>query len=263
MSTEYAERLFLLQFGAEPSPKAISVRGAGDWIIWCPVVGAVVETRGGLVLLDAGFSRRFMDDDAARRTIYASTEQPWALDGEPLISALAEIDMTVADLTLAVISHLHCDHGGGLTMLAQAGVEVAIHRDELAFAHERAGLELGYYRPDYTSPALRWRELDGDDDLAPGLSVLATPGHSPGHLSFRIDLRESGTWILAVDAADLGENLNDRVPPGWTADPTDLERAEMSLTRLLSEADALHARLVPGHDQVFWNAVRHPAGGHR
>jgi N-acyl homoserine lactone hydrolase len=263
VNAEHAERLFMLQFGAEPSPKAISVRGAGESIIWCPVVGALVETRDGLVLLDAGFSRRFMEDEPARQAIYESAEQPWALAGEPLVTALAEIDVTISDLALAVVSHLHCDHGGGIGALAQAGVEVAIHRDELAFARERAGLDVGYYRPDYTSPAPRWRELEGDTVLAPGLTVLATPGHSPGHLSFRIDLRESGTWILAVDAADLGENLNDRVPPGWTADPEDSVRAETSLGRLLTEADSLGARLVPGHDQVFWNAVRHPAGGHR
>src|SRR4051812_1436810 len=113
MSTT-ASRMFLLQYGAEPSPKSISLRGAPDRIIWCPVIGAVVETAAGWVLLEAGFSRRFLDDEPARRAIYASPEQPWALDGEPLQTALAGVDLRVEDLALAAVSHLHCDHAGGV-----------------------------------------------------------------------------------------------------------------------------------------------------
>ncbi len=222
-----------------------------------------METDVGRVLLDSGFSRRFLDDEPARRIVYASIEQPWALDGEPLVTALAGIDMGVTDIDIVVVSHLHCDHTGGLDLAAQAGAEIIVHRDELAFACERAGLEHAYYAPDYSTPAITWRELEGDAELAPGLFALATPGHTPGHLSFRVDLRESGTWLLAFDAADLGENLSDRVPPGWTADPADSVRAEASLERLLSDAERLGARLIPGHDQGFWNAVRHPHGGHR
>jgi hypothetical protein len=40
-------------------------------------------------------------------------------------------------------------------------------------------------------------------------------------MSYRVDLPETGSWLLTMDAADLGENLNDRVPPGPTADPAD------------------------------------------
>ena len=35
------------------------------------------------------------------------------------------------------------------------------------------------------------------------LQVRHCPGHTPGHMSYRVDLPESGTWLLAVDAADL------------------------------------------------------------
>jgi N-acyl homoserine lactone hydrolase len=93
--------------------------------------------------------------------------------------------------------------------------------------------------------------------------VLCTPGHTPGHLSYRIDLPESGTWLFAVDAADLCENINERIPPGWCADPADAVRAEASLERLLRDAEELDARLVPCHDQALWSALRNPAGGWR
>lgn len=263
MNSAQARRMFLLQYGAEPSPKSISVRGAHNGIIWCPVIGIAVETAAGWVLLETGFSRAFLDDEPARTSIYVSPEQPWALEGEPMLTALAEVGLGIEDLSLAAVSHLHCDHAGGLRLLSAAGVPVVAHRDELAFARERASLEHAYYEPDYSSPELTWSEIDGDAELAPGVWALATPGHTPGHLSYRVDLPESGIWLFAVDAADLGENLDDRVPPGWTAEPADAARAETSLDRLLADAERLGARVVPGHDSVFWRAVRHPAGGHR
>ncbi|CAA9402290.1 MAG: hypothetical protein AVDCRST_MAG06-2266 [uncultured Nocardioides sp.] len=101
--------------------------------------------------------------------------------------------------------------------------------------------------------------------MAPRVRVLSTPGHTPGHSSLRVELPESGTWIFAGDAADLGQNLLDRVPCGYCAGgrPDDEASAELSLHRLLSEAADADARLVPGHDQLVLNAVRHPRSGHR
>lgn len=263
MAAPGAQRMFLLQFGAEPTSKSVSVRGAEDRIIWCPIIGIVVETTDGWVLLEAGFSRRFLDDEEDRRAIYTSVEQPWGLDGEPLEAALAEVGLRPADFRLAAVSHLHCDHSGGIALLARAGVPVAVQESELAFAHQRARLEHAYYAPDYSDPEPEWRLLDGEAEIAPGVWTLPTPGHTPGHMSYRVDLPETGTWLFAVDAADLAENLNDRIPPGWSAEPSDAARAEESLRLLLEEAERLDARLVPGHDQVFWRALRHPPAGHR
>lgn len=256
-----ARRMFMLHFGAEPSPKSISVRGAGDEIIWCPIIGAAVETDEGWILLETGIGRALLEDRASRMAIYTSEEQPWGVGEDPFLGALAVVDLKPSDFALAAISHLHVDHTGGLRHLAKAGVPVFVQGEELAFGRE-AGLELAYYRPDYLDAGVVWRELDGDAELAPGVRALSTPGHTPGHMSYRVDLPATGTWLLAVDAADLAENLDDRVPPGATADPSHADLAEASMLRLIRTAERLDARLVPGHDTVFWRAVKHPRGGH-
>jgi glyoxylase-like metal-dependent hydrolase (beta-lactamase superfamily II) len=228
-----------------------------------PVIGVVVHTDAGWVLLETGMSRAFLDDEAVRTSVYASEEQPWMSGEDPLAHALGEVGLSSADLALAAVSHLHVDHAGGLRTLAAAGVPVAVQRTELAFARDRATLAEAYFAADYDDPAIAWRELDGEAELAPGVHAIPTRGHTPGHMSYRVELAETGTWIFAVDAADLTENLIAAVPGGWTADPEDGPHMQASLDRLLEEARRRDARLLPGHDTFAWAAARHPPGGWR
>lgn len=283
-----AKRLFVLQFGAERVPKSLSLRGGPHDLAWEPFSGVVVETTGGWILFDTGMARA-AQDDAATQAVYregavalghdpavvtpavhptpsASHHWTWVLPGDPVVSALATIGLSPSDLTLAIISHLHLDHSGGIPTLARAGVPVAIQSDELEFAHSgRAAFEAGFRSDDWSAAAVDWRRLDGDTEIADGVRVLSTPGHTPGHSSLRVDLPDTGTWIFPADAADLGQNFLDGVTCGSCAGGTEADelRAQESFDRLRAEARRLDARVVPGHDQVVINAVRHPPGGHR
>jgi glyoxylase-like metal-dependent hydrolase (beta-lactamase superfamily II) len=196
----------------------------------------------------------------------AGARWTWGWPGDPLEAGLAEVGLHPRDLVLAAVSHLHLDHSGGIPTLAASGVPVAVQRAELEFARSGLpGLGDGYHAPDWSDPRTRWELLDGDAELAPGVLALSTPGHTPGHMSYAVDLPETGRWIFAADAADLAQNLYDRTPPGTCAGgtPADEQAARESLERLLAEARTRRARLVPGHDQVVLNAVRAPADGHR
>ncbi len=283
---DFAQRLLLLQFGGEYVPKAVSLPEGGARMSWEPIVGMLVETSAGWVLLETGMGRKALGDPAAQRgyelaaraagaepesapreaqlppLVPAGRTWTWGLKGDPMVTALAQHDLTPADLTLAAVSHLHLDHSGGLAALADAGVPVVIQRTELDFVSTpSAGPEEGYYAVDWEGQAIDWQVIDGDESLAPGIDVIFTPGHTPGHMSYRIELQDTGTWLFALDAADLGENVHDEAPPGSCSGGT--EPARQSLARLISEARDRDARLIPGHDQLIWNAIRHPSGGHR
>ena len=216
--------MFLLQLGAEPISRGLSIRGVDDDTpIWEPIISIAVETDGGWVLLETGIGRAALDDGASLDAIYQTERwggpRPWGLPGDPLQTALATLDLRIEDFTLAVASHLHVDHSGGIPLLASAGIPVAIHRRELEFATNRATLADAYYAADYARDDVRWRIIDSELEIAPGIMLLETPGHTPGHLSYRIDLAETGTWIMTIDAADLEENLIRGLPPDASRTP--------------------------------------------
>jgi N-acyl homoserine lactone hydrolase len=265
MST--ASRMFMLEYGRELVPKSLSVLGGEDYTITTPIYGALVETTDGLVLLDTGISGPALADPEALTEIYGADMHPSGPPGNPLEVALATVGFTVADVSLAVISHLHLDHTGGIPLLAAAGVPIAITKTEIDYGLERAsaGTEraVAFYRADYLGSDIDWRTLEGDTEVAPGVFAVSTPGHTPGHTSFRVDLPDTGTWLLAADAADLGENLLERIPCGSVSEPEDAAHALASVHRLMDLGSELDARVIPGHDAVFWKAVWHPRGGHR
>ena len=280
-----ADRLFFLQYGAERVSKSLSLAGGSPHLYWEPLYGTLVETSDGWILLDTGMSRAAHESSDVTAAYAAGCvgaeniheewqlypEPPagrltWGKGNDPLVVALAEVGLTPADIALAAITHLHVDHSGGIPTLAQAGVPVAIQARELEFVRNGSvGIADGFHQPDWSEPTTQWRALDGDQQIAPGVFALSTPGHTPGHQSFRVDLPDTGTWIMAGDAADLGQNFLDNVHCGSYAGGTkrDELNAKASFGKLLEVARKTEAHLIPGHDQLVLNAVRHPKEGHR
>lgn len=280
-----AKRLFLIQFGAERVSKSLSLHRGPHHLYWEPLTGVLVETSDGWVLLDSGMSHR-AHRDADNTAAYEGGcvgapnidvpwhlyPQPptgavnWIISDNPVATALEPFGLAPSDLMLVAISHMHVDHSGGIPELTRAGVPVVIQDAELDFVHSgQVGTAEGFFEPDWTEPGTQWRRVSGDTEVAPGVWVVSTPGHTPGHQSFRVDLPSSGTWVFSADAADLGQNFLDNVPCGSCAGGTDADErsARESLDKLLALAHATSARIIPGHDQLVFNAARHPDGGHR
>lgn len=161
---------------------------------------------------------------------------------------LASFGIEPADVRTVILSHLHWDHFAANRLYATA--DFYLQRRELEF----------WRNPESNYPFLRHftgemedaaglegegrlHLLDGEAEIADGVTVHPTPGHSPGHQSVRVRTAE-GWAVLTVDAAYLMRSFESMVPPGIHVR---VDEALQSLDRIKDLADKPHL-IFPGHD---------------
>ncbi len=222
------------------------------------LVVRVLLVRGGgtLTLVDAGLGEgpEGGSDDSLRIAGVQGT----------LAQALAGADIAPHEVTQVVLTHLHLDHAGGLgfrrhgevvPILPQAGVYLQRRQWEAA----RAGL--GRAR------AFRRREiellervdlrlLEGETQVAPGVRVRPTDGHSPG-LQVVIVSGDRETLTYASDLVPTLAHLRAAGRAGVDADPARLASEKQALTAATAERQGL---LVFVHDPLTAACRLRPSG---
>ncbi|EAQ5978273.1 MBL fold metallo-hydrolase [Salmonella enterica] len=127
--------------------------------------------------------------------------------GPKVMAALASIGSGASDVTRLLLTHAHPDHAGGAAHVAQAtGRDFAIHEADAPYAESggspprdpsfRLARIMGRLMGSNAFPAVTVGErlTDGQVlDVAGGLEVVHTPGHSPGHVAYLH--RSSGVLI--------------------------------------------------------------------
>src|ERR1700678_3618063 len=148
-----------------------------------PVHGFVVTHPGGAVLVDTGVGgpQQALDD--------------WRVVNRSVADALADYDMSPADIGLVINTHLHFDHCGQNAVFKHAPFYV--QRAELDRARRESPELSGWF--DFMGA--RFELLDGDTEILPGLSVIATPGHTVGHQSVVVRAADEASEVLGGDAA--------------------------------------------------------------
>jgi glyoxylase-like metal-dependent hydrolase (beta-lactamase superfamily II) len=224
----------------------------------------LVEHPDGLVLIDTALGNkeetRFLD-------IYGVENQ--GLEGATqLEDALASVGFLPDDVRWVINTHLHFDHAGGNTTMDPdleddprrhvrptfRNATYVVQRAELEFArHTNERTRASYLPPNFEpiAAAGRWRLLDGDGEVLPGISVRLTPGHVPFHQS--VVLHDGGD--TAVFLADLIPTVA-HLPLPWIMG-YDLEplRTLESKRRLLADAVAGGWRLIFEHDPVIASGI--------
>ncbi len=228
-------RLYILDLGL------FEVRG-GERVIGIP--GFLMETdQGDRILFDTGFAPAYATDPA----IAARDGLPGfgrLLDYGPQHTAegaLGLLGLTPADITLTILSHGHIDHVGSLPLFAHAPIVMT--------TTERADPRPSYFgrtRP-MDWPDARYHLIDTDTPVCEGLTLLLTPGHTPGHLSALVSLPDGRNVILAADAINRASEADE----GFTdaVDPTQAMASYHRLTRLAETEDAA---IIYGHEPAQW-----------
>ena len=214
-----------------------------------PVTCYLVRTSDATILYDTGISPRAVPG------LIRSDPLCRFGDDDLLVHRLESIGLEPRDVDLVVLSHLHFDHAGGAALFDHS--ELVVQKDEYAYGHYPAAFFASfYYRKNFDLPGYRWRLLDGDSVLVPGVTALRSDGHTPGHQSLLVELPQTGPVILAGDSCYWQKSIDEEIPPGVVWDPT---RAVHSIKRLKTLARLTGGRIYPSHDPVFWEkAIKAP-----
>ena len=190
-----------------------------------PVHGFVIKhPKAGAILVDTGVG--WGNDQLLRE---------WKVVNREMAHAMAEHDLSPADVKIVINSHLHFDHCGQNAVFKHA--PFYIQRSELKRARED-----GFTIQWFDFAGARFELVDGDAEIAEGVRVVATPGHTVGHQSVIVDMPE-GDAVMIGDAAytaDIYRDVDDADLSQWPGQASDPE----AWTSSLKKVHALHPHAV-------------------
>ena len=227
------------------------VRGTGTPMLWWlltsrrwtaprPINVYVIEHRDGLVLFDTGQDRRSVTDPhyfpgGIIGFFYRRLARFAIGAGDTLTAQLKTLGHRPEDVTMAVLSHLHQDHIGGISELPHA--EIVVSAIDWADIDKPGALLEGVMADHVRLPGVRYRPVEipavADDAvtgqamdaaIAPfthaldlrgdgSLLLLPTPGHSPGSMSLLVRAAGIPPLLLVGDLTyDVELLAGDHVP---------------------------------------------------
>ena len=118
------------------------------------------------------------------------------------VAQLGKLGVKIDDIDYVIMSHLMCDHAGWLPVFAGKKAQVVVQQQEYDYA-QRVGIphipgepapveqfhSWMYLRKQYEVPGLKFKLIEGDYELVKDVSILSTPGHTPGSSCLIVDGR--------------------------------------------------------------------------
>ncbi len=229
------ERLYVFNCGEVAAP---------DQSRWSPGVNVgkpitnsdncyLIRHERGLLLWDTGYPDALADQAGGSSGPTGTSKR-----ASKLVDDLTKIGVKPADVRFVAISHTHGDHIGNLdkfpasTLLMQAA--------EYAFAFE------GKPTPFPASQAVS--RLNGDHDVFGdgSVTIVSTPGHTPGHQSLALKLPKTGFVLLSGDAVHFKDNWDNKRVPSMNVDK---DKTVASMARLEQLVTQNKGQLWINHDK--------------
>jgi N-acyl homoserine lactone hydrolase len=230
------QRLYLMQLAA------VTVSRAGQTLEMVLVCYLIQTSDGKNILIDSGLPA----------DVQLPPGMPPVRDEKNVIEQLAELDLRPDDIDILVCTHFDMDHAGYHDAFTKAELIVQREHYELARSgHPRfAGVRAHWDHPD-----LRYRMVDGDTELLPGLTLLETSGHATGHQSVLVRLPQTGSVLLVIDAVPM-QRLFTPDRQAWPLDENE-EQMRASTRKLLDVVERERVALVVfGHDGQQWPTLK-------
>lgn len=238
------------------------LRPRGTWL-WLPVPAFLIEHPGaGPILVDTGLHPSIAIDPTQSYGAVAGRVNRFRMEpGQAVPAQLRAGGIDPAEVGVVVMTHLHTDHAGAVSEFPDA--TFVVDRREWDSAIRSGGATRGYRRQQFDY-GFDWRTVDFDDpsvdsyatfgnaiDLLGDGSVrlLATPGHTLGHMSVLVRLRGREALIVG-DAAYTRRQIERDIRPLLVHDEHLYFRSLRELRRFVERSPDLV--VIPGHDREEW-----------
>lgn len=232
--------------------------------IWLPIPYFLVRhPTVGLMLIDTGFHPAVASAPAQNLGRIVRFVGVRTSSDRTTPARLRALGLEPKDIKVVVMTHLHWDHASAVSEFPRATFVVSDIEWQAAATDKRPALR--GYRPAQFDFAFDYRSVDYD--RAPNIASYSTfgrsfdlfgdgsirlcftPGHSAGHQSVVLRLRERD-FVVAGDAIYLENQLDGGPEPSRPVDRHEWRRSLRELQRFREQhPDAV---IVPGHDKDFW-----------
>ena len=231
------KRLYLMQLSTTTLPLA-----AGRTLPLVSTCYLVQTSNGQNILIDSGLAS----------DVPQLPGTPKAENEKNVLEQLADLGLLPSNIDLVICTHFDVDHAGYHDSFPQAEFIVQRQHYELARnGHPR----FAPARAHWDHPALRYRLVEGDTELLPGLTLLETSGHAPGHQSVLVRLPQTGPVLLTIDAV-MVQRLFTPDRAAWPNDDNE-EQLRASTRKLLDLVEREQVALVIfGHDGQQWQSLK-------
>jgi N-acyl homoserine lactone hydrolase len=162
-----------------------------------------------------------------------------------LASQLDALGVKPSDIKYVAVSHTHPDHIGNVELFPQS--MLLVQKVEYEWPNP---LGVGRFKPEH--PATK---LEGDHDVFGdgSITIISTPGHTPGHQSLLVKLPKSGALLLSGDAVHFKSNWDNRgIPSGNTGQ----EQTATSMQRMAGIMAKENAQLWINHDKAQRDSLK-------
>ena len=192
-----------------------------------------------------------------------SQKHHWPLtrtkEQEP-VNALKTIGINPEDIEIVILSHLHWDHAFNNHIFTNA--EFIVQKAELEYAIAPLPVHMKGYesvaigmKPDYFTHT-KYTIIEGDKEIIPSVSVILTPGHSPGSQCIVVDTAK-GKYVIAADTVPLYENWFDG-PPHMPHIPNTIHVGLVEYFKSFEKIEKIADFILPGHEPKVFEHSQYP-----
>ena len=171
---------------------------------------------------------------------------------KPLAQQFKELNIDPTKVNLMAFSHMHPDHTGNAKLFSHA--KILIQKKEFEAALGPKAIDFSFNPETYPKDRKRYQIIADDHDVFGdgSVKIISTPGHTPGHQSLVVNLKERGTVLISGDLYHFNKNRQFKRVPAFNFNKeqtlSSMKKFESLVTKLKAEVWISHD---PGMEELY------------